>query len=102
MDQNFEVIFRYRETDAKTIPFDEELIVVALQSLGVQPTASDSNGRKIRVHFLTSEIEPHFSNIQKSMAGINVPGLAFDLNKMILAFAGWKNIMTYLHARKSS
>ena len=95
---DFQNLFTYRETELETIPLDEEIVVKCLQGLGVKPVFAETNGRKLRIHFIKDEVDAPFQQIQRSFAGLETD-LKLDMNQVILSEAGWKSAIAMMHAK---
>ncbi len=88
----------YRETETETIPLDEEVLVIGLQSLGISPTKAETDGRKLRVHFEKEECMVSYQLLQKALAGAlpeNQP-LMVNFCKEVLAKQGWRQLLAMM------
>lgn len=101
MDQRnvqWTLLVPYRETQNETLPLDEESLVVGLQSLGISPTHSETDGRKLRYHFDKVECMAKYQMLQKALSGALPPGetLMVDFCKEVLARQGWRNSLAMM------
>lgn len=95
---NWTLLVPYRETKNETLPLDEESLVVGLQSLGIAPVFSETDGRKLRYHFDKVECLASYQQLQKALAGALPQGetLMVDFCKEVLARQGWRNSLAMM------
>ena len=96
---DFQTIFTYRETETETIPLDDAMLVKVLIAMGIQPTKSETNGRKLRFHFIKEEADPALEKYQRAKTGI-AEALFIDVTKFIVAETIWNDAITMMHALK--
>src|SRR5688572_11125780 len=102
MESSWKELVIYRETKTETIPLDEEILVIGLQSLEISPTKAETDGRKLRVHFEKDECMVSYQMLQKALAGIlpaeddpNRPKLEFFLSQ-VHAKQGWRQLLAMM------
>lgn len=102
MDTQWSTLVTYRETILETLPLDEEILVIGLQSLGSSPTHAETDGRKLRVHFEKKDCMENYQALQRALAGLLPPEtdprhekLVFFL-KEVHAKQGWRQLLAMM------